>query len=144
MAEQTTQATGGGETFTPLKDQAAQTTQGALGIGGLFGAGTFTPSLTGGAAAPSEAGGDLSDRSRIHIAPVGVNLGAIMAPYQEGSPENGGYGLELMSRYLTNVSAPRTTALTQADTGFPMGLLIAGAGGLLLVLVLLRTRKGGR
>lgn len=56
--------------------------------------------LAGGEAGPAESWGLFSDRSPIHIAPVGVNLGAILAPYQEGSPENGGYGLELMSRFI--------------------------------------------
>lgn len=56
--------------------------------------------LAGGEAGPAESWGLFSDRSPIHIAPVGVNLGAVLAPYQEGSPENGGYGLELMSRFI--------------------------------------------
>ena len=88
---------------------------------------------------------DMSNRSPIHIAPVGVNLGAILAPFQEGSPENGGFGLDLMSRYAADMGAPRATSLTTPIVhNDSQGMLIAAAGGLLLLLIMLRTKKKRR
>lgn len=98
--------------------------------------------LAGGEAGPAESWGLFSDRSPIHIAPVGVNLGAILAPYQEGSPENGGYGLELMSRFMdmTKGSASEEISVMQGKTPSStyFALAIAGVGILGLIIILWR------
>lgn len=101
--------------------------------------------LGGGQSGPAVSGGEMGNRSPIHIAPVGVNLGAILAPFQQGSPENGGYGLDVISRYAENISAPRATSLTDPIVNSPMqGMLVAAGGGLLLLLILLRTKRKRR
>jgi len=40
-----------------------------------------------------------SDRSPVNIAPIGVNLGAILQAGTQGSPENGGLAYDFISRY---------------------------------------------
>jgi|LGOV01.1.fsa_nt_gb hypothetical protein len=75
----------------------------------------------------------------IHIAPIGVNLGAILQPFNEGAPQNGGFGLEYLSRYQGASTTPRTT-ITPSEKApvfnFPM-VCMAG-GGCLVVYFLLK------
>ncbi len=100
-------------------------------------AGQAMNAITGKSAGPSRSG-DLSDRSPIHIAPVGMNLGAIMAPFNEGSPENGGWGIETPNRYRTMMaSVPSFGGSSREGVSMPMVALIAGAG-ILTVFMLMR------
>ena len=108
----------------------AQLAAGAMqGLGQLAGAGGGTPGVS-----------SLSDRSPINIAPTGVNIGAMLEPYRAGSVENGGYPLDIPSRY-------KPGQILRADyTGAKLGredrdkasaipiLLVAGAGILALFL----------
>jgi len=76
----------------------------------------------------------LQTRNAINVAPVGFNLGAIMQPYQSGSPQNGGFPLQ--------VSTP-TTNLTQKQVtpgllNNQMVIAAAAVGGLLLIALLRR------
>jgi len=55
---------------------------------------TQSQSGGGGGAEMSKVDAAMSDRSPINIAPVGVNLGSILQPFNQGAPENGGYGID--------------------------------------------------
>jgi len=67
----------------------------------------------------------IANRTPIHVAPVGVNLGAILAPFNEGSPSNGGYGLDLPGRYQTIGTG---TGALPTRGGVPWKVLIAIGG----------------
>lgn len=84
----------------------------------------------------------LRDRSPIHIAPTGVNLGSILEPYTQGSPENGGYAIKQPSRYIPSKQSTDADFVT-ADLGdpangddplFPFALIAVG-GAVLFVVV---------
>lgn len=81
----------------------------------------------------------MSTPENIHVAPIGVNFGAIMQPYTQGSPENGGYGIDYMSRYIGqkrgNSSSVMPTEKAPLAANIP--LVVAG-GGLALLLFALR------
>ena len=81
----------------------------------------------------------LADRSPIHIAPVGVNLGAMFLPYMEGSIQNGGFGLDPPSRYLT--TGYRTAPLPAQPLGLSWEAMACIGGGIVLLSYLL-LRKG--
>jgi len=85
----------------------------------------------------------MSDRSPIHIAPVGVNLGAILAPFNAGAPENGGYGIEGISRLLPyhqagSVTTPLYSRDVMADT---TKLIIFAAAAALCIIVIKKHKK---
>ena len=94
-----------------------------LGLGALAG----SVGAGGGASLsmPSSATSSLSDRSPINIAPIGFNLGAILQPMGQGSPENGGYGMDFMSRYSGGGISPGTAIAK--GTNWPLMLAIPGA-----------------
>jgi len=72
----------------------------------------------------------INDRSVINIAPIGVNLGEIIRPFNEGSPANGGYGLEIPSRYRTTPAVaelPLTGGAGVQSGGTVWTYLILGA-----------------
>lgn len=86
--------------------------------------------------------GDVSDRSAVTVAPVGVNLGAILQPYTQGSPENGGYGMDLMSRYAPNVQDTGFTTLVSDRSGSASWVMPAAViGGGILLIILIAGRK---
>ena len=85
---------------------------GSLGAGGGY-------SLQMSSAAESA----LSDRSPINIAPIGFNLGEILQPINQGSPENGGVGADFMQRYAGGI-----TGRTAKDVGKTPWLLYTGVG----------------
>jgi len=93
--------------------------------------------------APSAAtSGDVSNRSPIYVAPVGVNLGAIMNPMSSGSPENGGYGVETKNRLgITGVNGMSLGASMSTDTKFPILPIALISGAALLTLILLKRKK---
>lgn len=77
----------------------------------------------------------LANRSPIHIAPVGFNFGAIVAPFNEGAPTNGGYGVDIPSRYRTVATEAQPTLATRPGLDWRILLLAGGAGlGLLLIM----------
>jgi len=112
---------------------------GAVGTGGLG----AIPSITGGASGPSQAqGGAVNNRSPIHIAPVGVNLGAIISPYNEGSAENGGAGLDIASRFI-DAQFGRTVTQTStpvATKEFPWVMVIGCGAGICAILTFMKVR----
>lgn len=108
----------------------------ALGVAGLDALGSVT-----GGGTPGIAKGELSDRSPIHIAPVGVNLGAILAPFNEGSPENGGYGINTLSRYMPErMQSEFQLAATGTTQKGNYLIYIVGAGALALAVLLFRKK----
>lgn len=95
------------------------------------------PAITGGPSGPAISGGNplFSGRNAINVAPVGVNLGSILKNF-EGSPANGGDGLDVMARYVS----PGTIARPVVAEGFPpvntlvCFAILAGAGFLVFRL----------
>lgn len=86
-------------------------------------------------AAPSSVAG----RNPINIAPVGVNLGAVIAPFNEGSPENGGFGVDMTSRLLPVQAGDVYFSKDKNPTGEPLNIFpyaIFASAGLLAYLIL--------
>lgn len=101
------------------------------GGGGMAAASPYTAAIgaVGGMAEAALGGGaasgDIANRSPVHVAPIGVNFGAILQPFNAGGPEEGGYGMDLMSRW-----APKQVSLDTlaSSRGAPMNWpLIIGA-----------------
>ena len=90
----------------------------------------------GGFAPSSSATSSLSDRSPVNIAPVGVNFGAIMQPYGQGSPENGGLGGDYMARYAGGAASRLTPSNFGASNWLPY--VLAGGAGLVALLFFMR------
>lgn len=90
----------------------------AGGIGGASGGASVSM--------PSSATSALSDRSPINIAPVGFNLGAILQPMTQGGPENGGAGIDFLSRY-SGVGVGQLSAGSVGATNYLPFILIGGA-----------------
>lgn len=94
----------------------------------------------GGTSSTSSATGELNSRTCINVAPVGVNLGALLQPLNEGSPANGGFGLNIPSRYIPVSTGLNTLAeekeRAKAGTFLWPCLFAVGAG--LLVISLIR------
>ena len=86
---------------------------------------------------PSSATSSLSDRSPINIAPVGVNLGAILQPVSQGSPENGGIGADYLRRYSGAFGSASAADVGKA-TNWP--LLLAIPAALVAILMLVKKR----
>ena len=84
---------------------------------------------------PSSATSSLSDRSPINIAPIGFNLGAILQPMGQGSPENGGAGADFMARYSGQV-AGRSASDAKGSNLLPW--IIAGGAGLVALFFFIR------
>lgn len=80
----------------------------------------------------------LSDRSPINIAPIGFNLGAILQPMNEGSPENGGAGMDFMRRYTGAGVGTSASDITSSNL---LPFILMGGGGLVLLLVVLKKRR---
>ena len=83
----------------------------------------------------SSAQSALADRSPINIAPIGFNLGAILQPMNQGSPENGGAGLDFMNRYSGQVVGRQAGDIN--GTNWTL-IAIAGGAGLMGLFLLLR------
>lgn len=110
---------------------------GVSGLNALESIGDIIP----GGGGPSEAyGGVLSNRTPIHIAPVGVNLGAIIAPFNQGGPENGGMGLDIASRFIQGATQARVTPLTAPPSTFPWKIVAVGAAGVGALFIFLKFR----
>ena len=102
--------------------------------GGGFNLGLLSPfSGSGGFSMPSSSYSALSDRSPINIAPVGVNLGAILQPVSQGSPENGGIGADYFSRYSGVYGHSKASDITGSNL-LPW-IIAAGAGVIALVFL---------
>ena len=101
-----------------------------MGLGALAG----SVGAGGGASLsmPSSATSSLSDRSPINIAPIGFNLGAILQPMGQGSPENGGAGADFMARYSGQV-AGRNASDAKGSNLMPW-IIACGAGVVALFL----------
>jgi hypothetical protein len=113
------------------------------GVSGAFGSGgSGLTGAPGNMPSTATAGGG----GGIVVAPQGINLGAILAPLNEGNPETGGYDIDLLSRmgYGPGGNVPVYTAAGGGfNFGFDMGapstwLMIGGA----LIGVLLIAKKG--
>ena len=123
---------------------------GSLGIGGAAASGNpyamvGTAALQGLGAA---LGGSLPPNvsraqasNYINVAPVGVNIGEIVRPYNEGSLTNGGYGIPLASRFIDGLSGRQTVeALGGGSVTVSPLILAAGAGAVVLVLLAFKKR----
>jgi len=75
----------------------------------------------------------LSDRSPINIAPIAFNMGAILQPFGQGSPENGGIGADFMARYVGGGQSP---GVFSKGVNWPLMLAIPGA--LLAIFLLMK------
>lgn len=113
-------------------------------ISALTAAAPFLTDMIGGSSAAkdleqSSAAAVWNDRSFTNIAPIGVNLGAILQPHEQGSPENGGSGIELLSRFapVSRIMEPLSGKSENliSKLGFP--LILAG-GGILAYYLLKR------
>jgi len=87
----------------------------------------------GGFQMSSSATSSLSDRSPVNVAPMGVNFGAIMQPYGQGGPENGGIGADFMSRYSGASQSNLSASDIRSSSILPI-MLIGGAGLVALFL----------
>jgi len=104
------------------------------------GVGQALPGLLGGGGGMPTMSGPINDRTAINVAPVGVNLGAILNPYNQGSTENGGYGLELLSRWAPTEAGIQTPYYGRKEP-VPVAVYIAGAVGLALVYLMFKKGK---
>ena len=84
--------------------------------------GNVLSSVLGGGGGGPVPGGMISDRSPINIAPTGVNFGEIIKPYSQGSPANGGMGLNPPSRYTGKSDMQYNTSLASMKTSTKNGL----------------------
>lgn len=97
---------------------------GLAGAGGLGGGGGTSSAYSG------------ISNSDVNINP-NVNIGAILQPYNSGSVQNGGMPINT-NRYCPQAYANNSTL--QVSTGINPLILLAGAGGLLLVVFLAKRR----
>jgi len=66
--------------------------------------------------------------SYVNVQPVGVNLGAILQPYLEGSASNGGSGLNYTSRFLNGTNSLDTGYTTlRGSEGNSSGVIVVCA-----------------
>jgi hypothetical protein len=135
------------DALTPMAANFGQNTGPTTGGGMLQTAsGILSGLLQGAGGGPTVS--KLVDMSSIDVAPVGVNLGEIVKPYQEGSPANGGYGITLPSRYLPDQNATDSESINnktvtmpaKKDNGLPIIPIAIGAGGFFLAIFLFRGR----
>lgn len=108
------------------------------GAGVLTALETVGDVIPGGGGPSSAIGGGMNNRSPIHIAPVGVNLGAIIAPFSQGGPENGGMGLDIASRFISGSTGARLTPMTSKP--FPWTIVALGGLGVAGVYIFFKMR----
>lgn len=129
---------GGGAALAAANPYAA----GAMAIGSaLSGAGSGPSNAT----ATQDYGSlGLSDK-RVTVGNTGLNLGAILLPFQE-NPANGGMGANIVSRWLdknysSDVAQPLPASGGLADQAAPYIVPVAiGVGALVLLAVLMKRR----
>jgi len=93
--------------------------------------------LLGGSAAPTLS----ANSATINVAPVGVNLGEILKPYNQGSMTNGGFGLPIASRFVDGLNGAQTFEVQGgASTTISPMIIAAGLGAVFLVAVMVRKR----
>ena len=80
----------------------------------------------GGLQLASAATSALSDRSPINIAPVAFNWGAMLQNMNQGSPENGGAGIDFMNRYAESTQQ-RNAGQVGSKSILPVVLIAGGA-----------------
>ena len=85
----------------------------------------------------------------VYVAPVGLNLGAILQTLNEGNPQTGGYGVDLISRLGYGLESNAYGAYTarsyemSADgsvLGVSPWIYMLGAGALLLLFAMKKRR----
>jgi len=88
----------------------------------------------GGGGPAATTGGTGTELRSINIAPVGLNLGSIISPFTQGSPENGGAGLMVPSRMMPGDFSPgyETALYTEKKPVNPLLVAGLGIGGALL------------
>ena len=108
--------------------------------------------LTGIAGDAASGGGGINpalasnDRTNISVAPVGVNLGAILQPYTE-NPLNGGFGLDtgtpfaVQGQALPRFVAPNTPAMRELSESRTLPFVLVGGGLLAVGVVALLMRR---
>lgn len=93
--------------------------------------------LVGGSAPPAIA----TASNKITVAPIAVNLGEILRPYNEGSVTNGGYGMPVASRFITNLSGNETfTVSGGGELNLSSPLVLAVIGGIVAMVVFMRKK----
>lgn len=117
------------------------------GLGGPIGAGVGQAAagalsgLLGGQAPPAVS----NNASRINVAPVAVNFGEILRPFNAGSLTNGGFGLDVADRFVDSLrprgilGGPLRVEGAGALSIDPTLILVVG-GGLVLLAALARRR----
>jgi len=96
--------------------------------------------VTGAGAEP--VGLNVSNRTPINVCPIGVNLGEILRPYNEGSVTNGGYGLEIPSRYATLGNQTVASLIPTGDAPMLSPMFLGALGVGVIGLYFLMRRKG--
>lgn len=110
----------------------------AAGVAGTI-LGSALPGLMTGGKTNLSTSGDISDRSVINVCPVGVNLGEILRPYNEGAYSNGGFGLETASRYVPAALYPNETLSVSTPLGgVSVPTIAAVIAGIVLLFFFLR------
>ena len=100
--------------------------------------GASIPSLAGSGKTAWSSSGDIADRSVINVSPVAVNLGEILRNFNEGSPPNGGFGINGPSRYMPVKSFSEDTFRSPDKMSiqhWPWLAIAAGAGLLLAFMI---------
>ena len=110
---------------------------------GLFTGASLTPSLQGGAAAPSSvdtgAQTGVGGGQGINVIPIGVNLGSLLLPLQD-PPQNGGYGVNLSSPIGAGITSSGGAGLNIPGVGSVGTLALVGAAALVSLIILKRKR----
>lgn len=106
--------------------------------------------MSGGGGAGGGGGGQTTSSQQqsaagINVTSMGVNLGAILQPLNDGNLNTGGYGVDLLSRLGYGVGGTPTTAIVSSGDAFSMGGLsmpVLIIGGIILLVALKKKRRG--
>ena len=81
--------------------------------------------------------------SYVNVQPVGVNLGAVLQPFMEGSAQNGGSGLNYTSRFLKGMRSMDTgyTTLKGSEDNSPDLFFICTFLGLFALVYTLKKHR---
>jgi len=96
-----------------------------------------------GSGQPSPPQSFLGAPSYVNVQPVGVNLGAVLQPFMEGSPQNGGSGLNYTSRFLNGMRSMDTgyTTLKGSEDNSPDLFFICTFLGLFALVYTLKKHR---
>lgn len=131
-------ATVGTQTGAPsktqiLKDTGTQVATNAA-VNYLTG-GAGLPGIAAGGGGPIGASGDFTPSNVVNTHPIGINLGAIMQPFNTGSPQNGGMPASIDSPWGATIKTKTTRP------AIPPAVAIIAAAGLGLVVLIRVLRR---